>query len=167
MGHFDEPAQLIHADRPPIVAAVFLGVVLLDAPEGVLPESMGIVAPLREGTDCRRVVIARRQRPAFLPESPQSVLDALGGEMGQAGRGDPLRQRLGRAGPFRGGGIRRLDLRQGGSAEQRNDPARPTEGQRDVRRGPALVRQVHGVGFQVFRQRPGFMIPAGKILGVD
>jgi len=128
MCDLDQPTQFLEGDGPAVVAPILLGVELLDSSEGIRPESMGVITPLREGADRRRVMVARRQRSAFLPESTQGLLDALGGEMRQPGWGDSCRQRLARSGQFRGGRIRWLDLRQGGSAEQRDDPTRSTEG---------------------------------------
>ena len=62
----------------------------LDSSQGVLPDSTGIVAPVRECQDSGRVVVARSQRLAVVPELPQSHLDTLGRQIGQPGRCYPV-----------------------------------------------------------------------------
>nr|WP_250846699.1 hypothetical protein [Aquisphaera insulae] len=167
LGHGDETMKLLQADRPAIMTAVLLDVEPLDAAEGMLAESMGCIAPLREPADCRCVVVTGRQGPARIAEGREGGLNPLGGQVGKTGRGRPLVEPGGGAGQLGGGGIRGLDLGHGCAPEDGNDAAGSTRRQNDVFLSPPLVPEVLREGVEVRGERPGLVVAVRFGLRVD
>jgi hypothetical protein len=129
IGGLNETLQLIQGDSPPVVPTILVRVEALDATKGVFSHAVGHIAPLREPTNGCGVVVARAERAAFLSERCQCGLDSLHVQIRQLGRSDPRGQSPSRTGQLTGGGIGRLDFRQGCAAEQSNYPAYSTERQ--------------------------------------
>ena len=90
LGNLDEALQFIEGDGPAVVPTVFLGVEPLDSSEGMLPGSMGVVAPLGECSDRGTVMVAGLERKTSVLQLADRTLNLLGGQIGQPGRRDDL-----------------------------------------------------------------------------
>nr|WP_240911084.1 hypothetical protein [Paludisphaera soli] len=137
-GGFDQVPQFIDADGPPIVATVFLGVVARYVRKRVGRQPARLPGPRRERTRGRPVAVDGPQGQTILAQGLQGILDAIGRQVRQPGRGG-----------------------------QREHAAGLARHQGDVLGSRPLRGQMGAVRFQVFGDRPGGVILPREVARVD